>query len=589
MKLNTVKLSVRLALMILWLADTTLQAQSTAADGIKINQIGFYPKAPKIAVITAETPQDKFYLLTSNSKDTVFTGKLGTKRVNSISQKTTRIADFSGFQQTGEYVVSVPGSGNSYAFSIQPEVHRAAAIGALKGYYYQRASTALPQKYAGKWTRAAGHPDDKVLIHSSAASEKRPAGSVISSQRGWYDAGDYNKYIVNSGITMGTLLSVYEEFPGYFEHFETNIPESNNNIPDILDETLWNLRWMFTMQDPEDGGVYHKLTNPSFDKMIMPADCHNPRYVVQKNTIASLDFAAVMAQAGRVFKAFPKAFPGLSDSCMKAAESAWLWAKKNPSVYYRQNENNTHFDPKISTGAYEDKDNSDEWIWAATELYLSTGNESYLKNQTIFPENTLKIPTWSQVQALAYYSLLRNEKNLGDFGRKLLPEARKRVLELADNLLENAENTAYYAVMGKSENDYMWGSNAHAANEGIVLIQAYKLTNDRKYLDFALGNLDFILGRNATGYCFLTGFGKKPTMNPHHRPSMADHIREPVPGLLSGGTNAKGNKQDKCFYPINIPDEMYSDNDCSFASNEIAINWNAPFVYLISAMEILQK
>jgi endoglucanase len=104
-----------------------------------------------------------------------------------------------------------------------------------------------------------------VLIHPSAASDKRPAESIISVPRGWYDAGDYNSYIVNSGITMGTLFSLYEDFPAHMKTVDLNIPESKNEIPDLLDEVLWNLRWMLTMQDPNDGGVYHKCTNAAFD------------------------------------------------------------------------------------------------------------------------------------------------------------------------------------------------------------------------------------------------------------------------------------------------------------------------------------
>src|SRR5205823_2120648 len=179
-------------------------------------------------------------------------------------------------------------------------------IGAIKGFYYQRTAIDLPVKYAGQWARPAGHPDTRVLIHPSAASADRPAGTVISSPKGWYDAGDYNKYIVNSGITMGTLLSLCEDFPDYIKKLNTNIPESTNNVPDVLDEVLWNLRWMLTMQDPADGGVYHKLTNASFDGMVMPDKATKERYVVAKSITATLDFAAVMAQASRVIKPYNK-------------------------------------------------------------------------------------------------------------------------------------------------------------------------------------------------------------------------------------------------------------------------------------------
>src|SRR5471030_2498462 len=235
-----------------------------------------------------------------------------------------------------------------------------------------RASLALNEKYAGKWARAEGHPDTTVLIHPSAASEKRPAGTRISSPRGWYDAGDYNKYIVNSGISTSTLLSLYEDFPAYMKTVKLNIPESGNGIPDILNEILWNLRWMLTMQDLNDGGVYHKLTNAAFDKFEMPDKATAPRYVVQKGTAATLDFAAVMAQASRIFKKFPKELPGLADSCLTQANKAWDWAVKNPDVAYNQDAMNKKFSPAVTTGAYGDRIFSDEFIWAASELFVTT-------------------------------------------------------------------------------------------------------------------------------------------------------------------------------------------------------------------------
>ena len=128
-------------------------------------------------------------------------------------------------------------------------------------FYFQRASMTLEPEYAGKWSRPAGHPDDAVLIHPSAATTRRKSGSLISTPGGWYDAGDYNKYIVNSGISTSTLLSAFEDFRSYFYTLRTHIPALEKPIPDILNETLYNLRWMLSMQDPEDGGVYNNCTN----------------------------------------------------------------------------------------------------------------------------------------------------------------------------------------------------------------------------------------------------------------------------------------------------------------------------------------
>ncbi|OJV15482.1 MAG: cellulase [Dyadobacter sp. 50-39] len=552
------------------------------SDAIRLNQVGFYPTAPKMAVIAADGG-DAFEIKDSKSGKTVLKGKLGSTLTSQHSGRQTRLADFSQLRKPGSYLVEVAGIGKSAAFTIGTGVHRHVAEAALKGFYYQRASIELPEKYAGKWTRAAGHPDNKVLIHASAVSEGRPENSTISSSRGWYDAGDYNKYIVNSGITMGTLLSLYEDYPLYFEDLNVNIPESNNGVPDLLDEVVWNLRWMLTMQDPADGGVYHKLTNPRFDGMIMPDAAKNPRYVVRKSTAATLDFVAVMAQASRVFKSFDNKLPGLADSCTTAAVKAWQWSEKNPSVIYNQDAMNKEFDPDVATGTYGDRSVKDEWIWAGCEMYATTGKPEYIKEIDLELQQPMVLPTWSQVKTLGYYTLLRFAERLK------LPAGqsdalRKNVLDCGNQLLTDLEKQPYHTVMGKVAKDYAWGSSSVAANQGIALLYAYRLSKDQKYLHAALGNLDYLLGRNATGYCLLTGFGSKRVMHPHHRPSIADGIADPVPGLLSGGPNP--GQQDKCpGYPNKFADESFTDSDCSYASNEIAINWNAPMVYLAAALD----
>ncbi|GAB3806398.1 glycoside hydrolase family 9 protein [Spirosoma humi] len=575
----------------LLLAVGNLAAQPLS-EAIRLNQIGFYPNSAKIAVVVGEA-QGPFQVATSDLKKVVFTGTLGSARKNTISGKTTHSAEFSAVTKPGTYVVIIPGLGHSYPFEIRQDVHRNLAIGAIKGFYYQRASIDLPANYAGQWARPAGHPDTRVLIHPSAASANRPAGTVISSPKGWYDAGDYNKYIVNSGITMGTLLSLCEDFPDYVKTLNTNIPESTNNVPDVLDEVLWNLRWMLTMQDPADGGVYHKLTNASFDGMVMPDKATKDRYVVAKSITATLDFAAVLAQASRVLKPYNKELPGLADSCLSMAVKAWGWAKANPTKLYNQRAINDTFDPDISTGTYEDRSADDEWIWAAAELYATTKDDAYYTAVKFFPDNKTPLPSWPQVRTLAYYTLARTGNGLTALGKKDLPKVKHQLISLADSLINGADRQAFQTVMGRSSKDFIWGSSSEAANQGIALLQAYRLTdspNRNQYLYYALANLDYLLGRNAVGYSFVTGFGDKSTLHPHHRPSVADGIEAPVPGLLSGGTNANAARQDKCpVYTTTIPDEVYLDADCSYASNEIAINWNAPLVYLAAALEALQS
>jgi endoglucanase len=553
------------------------------SEQIRLNQLGFYPLAPKKAVVLTATAQT--FTLEDGKHKVVFSGKLKPSDKPDLSGKIVFIADFTAFEQAGDYLLNLPEANLSYPVHINTDVHAGVAAGSLKAFYLIRASTPIPEQYAGKWQRAEGHPDTKVMIHPSAATKERSAGSTISSPGGWYDAGDYNKYIVNSGISTATLLSLYEDFPDYMKTVKLNIPESNNQIPDVLDESLWNLRWMLTMQDPEDGGVYHKLTNAKFDGMIMPDQAVATRYVVQKSTAATLDFAAVMAQASRVFSKYEKQLPGLQDSCLKAAEKAWVWAAANPAALYDQEAMNKNFSPAISTGTYGDNQVADEFIWAAAELYISTNDDKYLRSVSI-KSAKFSIPSWAQVATLGYYSLLRNKENLTPAGKAAIAGLSKKMIAFADDLADQKSQSAYQTVMGRSARDFNWGSSSNAANQGIALLQAYHLNGDKKYIDAALGNLDYLLGRNGTGYSFVSGFGVKPIMHPHHRTSVADGVVEPVPGLLSGGPNPGG--QDHVATPSKVPDQAFVDNDQAYAVNEIAINWNAPFAYLANAMEALK-
>jgi endoglucanase len=558
------------------------------AQIIHLNQSGFYIQAPKIAVVSGNVPAGNFYVLRAGSRDTVFKAALSDTISALYSAGPTRLADFSAFKKPGNYVLFVVGVGNSYPFAIKNKAQHGVAVASVKGFYYQRVSMPLEVKYAGKWARPAGHPDTAVQIHPSAASAQRPVGTTISSPGGWYDAGDYNKYIVNSGITMGTLLSAYEDFSSYFDTLRLNIPESRDKVPDLLNEIAYNLRWMLTMQDPNDGGVYNKCTNADFDGMVMPGVTKLPRFVVAKGTAAALDFAAVMAQAARIFIRFDKQLPGLSDTCINAATSAWQWAVKNPAMAYNQNQINQQHSPKINTGGYGDANFNDEWFWAACELHTTlNGSKEYAEVIGRYINERISIPSWNNVYLLGYYTLLRPANKGVSRSVNLFPKIEQRLIAFADSLLANGGDHAFSTIMGQSRRDFIWGSSSVALNQSILLINAYNFTKDKKYLAPALSNLDYVLGRNATGYCFVTGFGTKSTTHPHHRPSVADGIEEPVPGLLAGGPNP--GKQDRCAgYTSNLPAESYLDHDCSYASNEIAINWNAPLVYVACAFEALQ-
>jgi len=563
-----------------------LQGAAQPSESIRINQVGFWTDAPKRAVVIDPTTTI-FEIRTPDLQQVVYTGTTeGRQRwIPADFEEYARIADFTDFTTTGTWVLTVDGLGSSHPFEIRDRVHEDVLRAAAKAFYFARASTALDETHAGPWARPAGHPDLEVRVHASAATEARPENTLIEAPRGWYDAGDYNKYVVNSGITTATLLMLYERFPHYFDSLRLDIPESGNALPDLLDEVLWNLRWMMTMQDPDDGGVYHKLTTPNFEGMVMPNVATQPRYVVQKSSAAAMDLAAVAAIGARVFGRFSQT-EALADSLLEASLRAFSWAHGvGQDVLYDQGAMNAAYDPDIHTGSYGDGNVYDEYQWAASELFVTTEADSFL---VMYPPPTAamaSLPSWGSVATLGLWSLAHHRDLAG--GVMDTTALRTALLERADQLATWRDQSAYGIAFGNDSSDLVWGSNSIAANQGIHLLVAWQWTRNPWYLDAAISNLDYILGRNAVGYSFVTGTGDVSPVHPHHRPSEADGVVAPVPGFMVGGPNP--GRQDGCTYPYpaNMPARSYVDDVCSYASNEVAVNWQASFTYLVGALEAI--
>lgn len=554
---------------------------SYGQSALKVNQVGYHAEGQKVAVAEPEVKSKTFTLKDSKGR-TVWKGKAVRTAVSPFSDKTRQVVDFSKVSKPGTYTLTAGKHKQQVIIAEKP--YGDIAVAAMKSYYLQRTGMPIEEKYAGKYARPAAHPDTNVQIHPSAASPQRPAGTVIESPYGWYDAGDYNKYIVNSGFTVGTMLMAYQINKENLDKMNLNIPESGNNVPDFLDEIMYNLKWMLTMQDPADGGVYHKLTTPNFEGFIMPKDCKQQRYVVQKSTQAALDFAATMALAARIYNAYSE-YGEFCKEATAAAERAYAWAVKNPGVMYDQPGNNEKYDPDVATGMYDDKNAEDEFFWAATELYLTTKQTAYLAQAKAFSPKKFMLPSWGNISGLGAMQWL-NQVILGtEEAKDICTNCMKKSLKAqCDKWIEEMNGSSFHSVTGNHAEDFIWASNSEmGAGRGIMLMYQYALTKDSKYRDAAITALDYIFGRNATGYCFVTGFGTQRVMHPHQRLSSADGITDPLPGFLIGGPNrGQQDKEHVPPYPSSIPDESYMDHEGSYASNEVAINWNAYLVNLLS-------
>ena len=572
---------------ILFLAVCSLVAcQRTKENPIRINQVGFAPLQEKTATIDVDSlnaaPCE--VVIVNAAGDTAWSGVATETMVNPVSGKFRQIVDFSDLQALGEYQI-ILNNQSTQRFQIAEHPYRELTRKALRAFYYQRASMAIEEPYAEGYARKVGHPDDHVLVHASAATDERPAGTVISSPGGWYDAGDYNKYIVNSGFTMGVWLMAYELNKAYFDTLQLNIPESGKEMPDMLAEAMYNIRWMMTMQDT-DGGVYHKLTTPNFEKFIRPDQCKQQRYVVLKTTAATLDFAATMAMAARVYAPYD---PDFCAQAAEAARMAFAWALEHPDVYYDQPAMNEQFKPEITTGAYDDTDVRDEFYWAATELYLLTNDEAYKEMAKEQCPETYVPAVWGNVGELAHLEWLMHPESLNPLELIIIGGSMAYYLE---PYLNEAESTSVFrGPYGNREEDFFWGCNSEGCCwRGIECLYAYHLSGEKQYLVNAQRCLNYLLGQNSTGYCFVTGFGTKPTSHPHHRLSYS-HPKGTHPGFLAGGPNRERQdaETDGVKYPKNVTaDESYLDYQPSYATNEVTINWNVTLFALTAGLDALE-
>jgi endoglucanase len=556
---------------------TTAMAQGAGQVGprssqIKVDQAGYLPQSAKLAIVTANA--QRFEVRRAADNSVAFKGQLSGATKDTDTGDSVRLADFSALRDSGAYYMEIPGVGRSWTFTIQPDVFSHTYYLAMRAFYGQRCGTAVD---LGPEFPGYAHPACHLQGEFHASSGKRGERDNIG---GWHDAGDYGRYMVSSGIATGTVMWAWEMFGPRLKDIKLNLPETGNGTPDILNEARWSLEWMLKMQD-EDGGAWFKQTSEHFPAFIMPQDDYLPSEVIgtgqapYKSTCVTADLAAVAAIAARVYKPFDAKFAAQN---LEAARRAWLWAEKYPNA--------TFTNPAgVTTGEYGDNNCADERLWAAAELWRTTGDASYnayfVKAYQTFLSNvdSPALENWKDVATMGLWTYDLGARGGSD--ATAIKNIRERTIQAARAIAERTGKNPYRVSM--RTRDYVWGSNGVAANYGMELLVANALAPDPKFVESALDDLHYLLGRNSFSISWVTQVGANPYRHPHHRPSGADGKAEPWPGLLSGGPNA--NRQDDVLKKLPAdtpPARCYADEQGSYASNEVAINWQANLVFLLA-------
>ena len=535
--------------------------------GIYVDQVGYLPKAKKVAVSTFPC---NFQLINAQTQSSVLDGTTKAMGIDDCSGEQVYQIDFSAAVSPGTYYILAGNGEKSLTFRIEENVYDALKSAVMKAFYYQRCGCELSAKYAGVYTHKACHTAPSVFLEDYI--NKTPSPRQFDMTGGWHDAGDYGRYTSPAAVALAHLLYAYELFPGQLQ-MDLNIPESGNDMPDILNECFYELTWLLKMQAP-DGGAYHKLTSFSHADFVMPEDDLMQFMIFPVSSMATADFAAIMALASRVYAPFR---PEFSEKALAAAKKAWSWLESNPYVGF-------HNPAGSNTGEYDDECDLDERLWASAELLRTdTSNSAVylnkLKEYSAMPMGKTDFG-WTDVSGLATLAILFDPSHSA---RELEPEYRKLLFTEADRLCALQAASAYQLAM-KPE-DFVWGSNMVVANRGMLLVLASLLADQEQaasYREAALSQLHYLLGLNAMDISYVTGFGENAFKNPHNRPTHADGIELPMPGWVSGGPfKAPCDPAAMERIPAGTPPmKCYVDDVGSYSTNEITIYWNSPVVFM---------
>lgn len=582
-------------------APSAQSASGPPAPAVRVNQVGYLTTLAKRATVRTESATPLPWEIRGAGGAVVAKGTTRVFGDDPAAGERVHTVDFTPFVTPGtEYVLAV-GADKSSPFDIGDSIYADLRVDALRFFYYARSGMPIAMPFAKeeRWTHPAGHAGDKSVPCAPDSGCKYS----LDVSGGWYDAGDYGKYVVNGGIAVWTLLDQYERSrflgapKGAVGDGALGIPESGNGVPDILDEARYEVEFLLRMQvpdgEPKAGMAHHKVHDVKWSPLGQPPNESTlPRFLRPPSTAATLNLAAAAAQAARIWQNIDKVF---SAKCLAAAEKAWAAAQANPAVYAPGSD-------KEGGGPYDDRNVQDEFYWAAAELYATTGKrvyEDFVKSSPFFKHFPWKADgsesggaassmTWQDTAALGSISLAVAPSSLD---KNAVADLRRQVDAAADAFLGLSDRSGHGVPVGSGQRSgYPWGSNSLVLDNAIVLALAHDFTHDPKYLAGVVAAMDYILGRNPLAKSYVSGYGENSLEHPHHRffaNQLDPRFPPPPPGFVSGGPNS--GLQDPAVKAAGLtgcaPQKCYLDHIQAYSANEVAINWNAPLAWVAAYLD----
>ena len=386
--------------------------------------------------------------------------------------RTAWIGDFSALNTPGRYHLRTDTGDTSYPFDVEATVFDPVVRAVQRAFYFQRAFTAIEPRHAeGPWT----HGDDR---------DKAPPGIV----RGWHDAGDFSLYNLSAASSVFWLLQAYSDFEPTAD--DTNIPQSGNGVPDLLDETRWELEWLLSTEDSA-GGFQNTTCLPSYGPYGTNTPDTTQRYVAgEVGTMATARAVGVLAFASRVFAPVDAAFARRS---LDAAWRGWQYLEARPTQ---------HSDGPTCPAYRQDGDATfgrHVRMFASAGMLLATGVARF---HDAFEAHYVELTNDpSAYRPNVYAALMYLRAPAGDPARKAV--IRQELSQQADRLVREAARHPF-----EWNGRYHWGSIGAGFERGGAFSATACLADPiggRADCDRAASHVHYALGRNVRQLVYING------------------------------------------------------------------------------------
>ncbi len=554
--------------------EFTYQPLTIRSEAVHVSHIGFHPDDPaKVAFLSCwmgsggglKYPDDMaFYIVDDKAGTIVYSGRISlskpaTEKNEDAYKRNFNLTDvyemdFTDLNRSGRYRVCVEKIGCSYPFVIDKGIWSNAFRTSARGFYHMRSGIELGPPYTDFKRPRPFHPDDGAKIYTSTTrlmdtrnglSQSDPSNfrNLVAGKTdkllcdvwgGYMDAGDWDRRIQHL-ISSLYLLDLTEQFPSHFKSLSLGIPESQNELPDVVDEALFNLDFYRRTQTPEGGirGGIESEEHPNLGETSWQESLTILAY--EPGSWSSFYYAAVAAKAASVLKSL--GHDELAQTYQASAVKAMEWAE---SDYAKRNQRSSSY--TVNGVKIERMDNHtdvrDKRNHAAAELFRLTGDPKW---HDVFVESTMlnkpgvDLYVWrSHEQGQAAWAYVNTNRTGVDV--QFQQFCRQAILKEAQDRLRTQSRTAFHWT----KNDWAPPTTTLSFSDAISLIRAHRITGDDKYLRAIVLSCQVGLGANPLNLCYTTHLGHRWPRHPLHLDSRHTGQLPPMGITVFGPIDPKG-------------------------------------------------